>query len=112
MIIRSEMQEDINQIRHINIQAFDTETEANLVDVLRNSGISLISLVTENNGELIGHILFSPITLENNNSGIFIAGLAPIAVAPEFQNKGIGSKLVREGLAIIIIALILSKKLG
>jgi putative acetyltransferase len=98
MRIRSERQKDIQQIRYINVQAFDTEAEANLVEALRNSGISLISLVAEENGELIGHILFSPVTLGNENTSILIAGLAPMAVVPEYQNKGIGSRLIEEGL--------------
>ena len=98
IIIRPERPEDNQKIRHINIKAFDTEAESNLIDALRNSGIPLISLVTEVNGELVEHILFSPVTLEDDNSGIPIAGLAPMAVVPECQRKGIGSMLVEEGI--------------
>ena len=98
MIIRAERPEDVQEIRDINIEAFDTEAEANLVEVLRNSGIPLISLVAEEGGGLIGHILFSPVTLEDGKSSLSIAGLAPMAVLPNWQNKGIGSKLMEEGL--------------
>ncbi len=98
MEIRAERSDDIDEIRHINVEAFNTEAEANLVEALRDSGIPLISLVAEENGKLIGHILFSPVTLDNEGSSIFFAGLAPMAVVPEWQNKGIGSKLVEEGL--------------
>lgn len=98
MIIRSEKPEDIQEIRNINIAAFDTEFEANLVDALRKSDISLISLVAEINGKLVGHILFSPVTLKENKPCDFIAGLAPMAVLPEYQRKGIGAKLIEEGL--------------
>lgn len=98
MNIRSENLEDRNGIRHINIEAFDTDAEANLIDALRKSGTSMISLVAEENGELIGHILFTPVTLDGNTSNISIAGLAPMAVLPNWQNKGIGSRLVEEGL--------------
>lgn len=98
MIIRLEKPEDQIGIRHINTEAFDTDAEANLIDALRKSGIPLISLVAEQNGELVGHILFSPVTLEADNYSISIAGLAPMAVAPAFQKREIGSMLVEEGL--------------
>jgi putative acetyltransferase len=98
MVIRLERIEDIRKIRSIHVEAFDTEAEADLVEVLRNSGIPLISLVAEKDGELVGHILFSPVALEEGSSSISIAGLAPMAVLPTCQNKGIGSMLVEEGL--------------
>jgi len=98
MNIRSEKPDDRNEIRHINIEAFDTDAEADLIDALRESRIPLISLVAEENGELVGHILFSPITLDETELNISIAGLGPMAVLPIWQNKGIGSKLVEEGL--------------
>ena len=98
MIIRPERIEDIQKIRSINLEAFNTEAEADLVEVLRNSGIPLISLVAEQDGELVGHILFSPVTLEQGGSRTSIAGLAPMAVLPACQNEGIGSMLVEKGL--------------
>jgi putative acetyltransferase len=98
IIIRPECPNDYPKIRQSNIEAFDTEAEANLVDMLRNSGIPLISLVAEINNEVVGHILFSPVTLENNNPDVSIAGLAPMAVLPEYQKKGIGAMLIKEGL--------------
>jgi putative acetyltransferase len=98
MLIRKEKPEDIQRIRQINIKAFDTDGEADLVDALRDSRIPLISLVAEENGELVGHILFSPVTLDDNNSQISIAALAPVAIVPEYQKRGIGSHLVVEGL--------------
>ena len=98
MNIRPEKPRDSDKIRQINTSAFDTDTEANIVDALRKSGIPLISLVAEEKGELVGHILFSPVTLQGSQSKISIAGLAPMAVLPDWQNKGIGSKLIEEGL--------------
>jgi len=70
------------------------------VDALRESGVPLISLVAGENGELIGHILFTPVlvSLKGSRSAPPIAGLAPMAVLPEWQNKGVGSGLVEEGL--------------
>jgi len=98
MIIRPEKTDDIVRIREINISAFGNETEADLVDALRKSGISLISLVAEKNKNVIGHIMFSPVTINNGCSSISAAALAPMAVLPKFQGKGVGSMLVKKGL--------------
>ncbi len=98
MNIQFETADDIKKIRKINLQSFDTKEEADLVDRLRISDISLISLVAHERGVLYGHILFSPVTLEPQGSDIAIAGLAPMAVVPDHQNKGIGSMLVAQGL--------------
>lgn len=96
MIIRKEKPEDINEIHNINSTVFETNAEADLVDRLRDSGIPIISLVAEIDHKLVGHIIFTPMT--GDNSDIKIAGLAPMAVLPEYQNKGIGSALVEKGL--------------
>lgn len=93
--IRPEKKSDRLKIRSIHILAFQSETEANIVDSLRESGEELISLVAEDNGEILGHILFSPVTLNGENE---IMGLAPMAVKPERQNQGIGTLMVNEGL--------------
>ncbi len=98
MIIRPEKPDDLNIIREINISAFGEKTEADLVDALRKSGIPLISLVAEEDKTLIGHIMFSPVTVDNGCSAISVAGLAPMAVLPELQRTGVGSVLVKEGL--------------
>ncbi len=97
MEVRSEQTGDIRSIRKVNLDAFETDAEANLVDALRNSGIDLISLVAEENGDIIGHILFSPVTIDDFPE-IKIMGLGPMAVVPEWQRKGIGAKLVNKGL--------------
>ncbi len=98
MIIRLEQSGDIEEIRRINIEAFGSESEADLVEALRDSGTPLLSLVAKKDGELVGHILFSPVSIEPENGNIRIAGLAPMAVATAYQKRGIGSKLVDEGL--------------
>jgi len=95
MNIRYEQPGDIEKIRQVNLQAFETETEANLIDALRNTGVELISLVAEENGEVVGHILFSPVTLSED---LRIIGLAPMAVLHNWQSRGVGSKLVNAGL--------------
>ena len=95
MNIRFEQPDDIEKIRNVNLQAFDTETEANLVDALRNADVEFISLLAEENGEVIGHILFSPVSMDGNCR---IMGLAPMAVLPNWQGKGVGTRLVNAGL--------------
>ena len=102
MIIRPEQKTDRQRIRIINTSAFETDAEANLVDALRQSGIPLISLVAEEGTQLIGHILLSPVSLTGQTHAI--AGLAPMAVLPEWQGKGVGSCLVTEGLKYCIEA--------
>ncbi len=98
MGIRAEQPTDIKKIWRINASAFETEAEANLVDILRASGVSNISLVYEEDGELVGHIFFTPVELIGDASGLKLIGLAPMAVIPEMQNKGIGSLLVKAGI--------------
>jgi putative acetyltransferase len=98
MQIRPENNDDIAKVWEINAVAFDTETEAKLVNVLRESCESYISLVAEVDGELVGHILFTPVELVGDRSGLKLMGLGPMAVMPKYQNKGIGSQLVNEGL--------------
>lgn len=97
-VVRKESTADVPAIYKVNERAFGQPGEANLVDALRAKGKAVISLVAENDRQIIGHILFSPVTLEPANKELFALGLAPMAVLPEFQNQGIGSLLVRAGL--------------
>ena len=98
MLIRPEETGDIDRVWKINAQAFETEAEAKLVDELRESCKPYISLVAEVDAELVGHILFTPVELAGEGSGLKLVGLGPMAIMPAFQNKGIGSQLVRQGL--------------
>ena len=98
-MIRQEEPADIVAIYRINQAAFGQTAEANLVDKLRQGGKLSLSLVAEIDGQLVGHIAFSPVTLETNPSASAVVGLAPMAVLPAYQRSGIGSALVREGLA-------------
>ena len=97
MFIRAEQEHDHDAVRAINIAAFETPAEANLVDTLREQVTPLISLVAEENNTVIGHILFSPVSLSGHPE-LKAIGLAPMAVSPEHQQKGVGSALVRAGL--------------
>jgi len=98
MIIRPEKPEDISAIRIVNGRAFGGAAEADLVDALRRNGKATISLVAEDGGRVVGHILFSPVTIETSEREIVGVGLAPMSVIPERQNQRIGSLLVEEGL--------------
>lgn len=97
MIIREERQGDVESIRAVNLAAFATSAEADLVDALRRQVTPLVSLVAEEDGNVIGHILLSPVTLESEPA-LTLMGLAPMSVVPSRQRQGIGSSLVREGL--------------
>ncbi len=82
----------------MNESAFDTPDEARLVDLLRERGKVVISLIAEDEGEVVGHIAFSRARVASR-SEVPGLGLGPMAVVPPSQNKGIGTQLVREGLA-------------
>ena len=97
MLIRVENENDRTHVYSVNESAFKTPAEANLVNALRIQAQPIVSLVAEENGEIVGHIMFSPVTL-SGFAGLKALGLAPMAVAPEYQRKGIGSALVRAGL--------------
>jgi putative acetyltransferase len=98
--IRQEQFEDRNAIYELNTLAFQQENESKLIDAIRASEFFIpeLSLVAVKEKEVIGHILFSMISIETRNGAVPTLGLAPMAVKPEYQNQGIGSALVREGL--------------
>ena len=99
IIIRAETAEDIPAVRLVNELAFGQPNEAALVDMLRAAAHPFISLVAAQDEQVVGHIFFSPVTIEAEDSAASsILGLAPMAVLPEYQKQGIGSQLVREGL--------------
>ncbi len=97
MHIRPERPEDVPGIRHVNQTAFGTTAEADLVDALRQQAHPSVSLVATDDEAVVGHILFSPVTL-SSHPDVPIAGLAPMAVLPGRQRQGIGSALVRAGI--------------
>lgn len=98
MNIRKEKDSDKEKIWKVNAEAFESEAEANLVNALRDSGISFISLVAEEDEGIIGHILFTPVELIGDAAGLKLMGLAPMAILPKLQRKGIGSQLVKTGI--------------
>jgi putative acetyltransferase len=96
-VVRAETDRDIESIRRIHRRAFETSAEADAVDLLRSRGKLLLSLIAEWEGQAVGHIAFSRAIL-SANPGLPGTGLAPVAVDPAFQRKGVGSLLVRAGL--------------
>lgn len=98
MLVRPEKTDDYDGVRRVNVEAFDGTEEATIVDELRKSVSRLLSLVAVGErGEIVGHILFSPVTIESDPR-LDAMGLGPMAVAPEVQRRGIGTALVEAGL--------------
>ena len=97
--IRPETAADHEAVRRVNRLAFGRGDEAEIVDALREGGYTRLSLVAEEAGEVIGHLLFSELPIHTAGGVVPAVSLAPMAVLPEFQGRGVGSALVREGLA-------------
>jgi putative acetyltransferase len=99
-IIRPETTADHAAIREVNRIAFGGDGEARLVDALREGGHAKVSLVAEVHGQVVGYILFSALPIVTPEREIQALSLAPLAVAPSHQRRGIGSILVSEGLRV------------
>lgn len=99
MIIRKEEDTDHPLVYQLNARVFESDGEAKLVEKLRGSPDALLSLVAEKQERIVGHIMFSKVSLIGH-ADLKIVGLAPLAVAPEVQNTGIGSELVNQGLSL------------
>lgn len=97
-LIREEVGPDAVAVYRVNLAAFDRPEEAGLVDALRRRGAFICSLVAELDGAIVGHILFTPATIETDGGAIVVAALGPLAVSPEYQKQGIGGRLVQAGL--------------
>lgn len=97
-LIREERPEDAEAVGAVLVAAFGSEAEARLVERLRASGKILFTLVAEEKGRVLGHMVFSRIAVESGGSEIPVLALAPLAVMPAFQRLGIGSALVSAGL--------------
>ena len=96
--IRSERLADHQAVRRLNLLAFGQPAEAELVDALRANGAAALSLVAAAGERVLGHILFSPVRVDGDGRPWSALGLAPMAVQPEDQRRGVGSALVRAGL--------------
>jgi putative acetyltransferase len=99
--IRTAKPDDFEAAYGVHAAAFPENTEARLVELLHQRGKADISLVAVLDGAVVGHVLFSPISISRN--GVEIApglGLAPVAVRPQYQRQGIGKSLIHRGLEV------------
>ncbi len=95
MVIRAEQPGDVLPIHAVHAGSFPTTDEARLVDLLRAAGRLSVSLVADEDGLVIGHVAFSPVTVTRGDIG---AGLAPVAVLASHRCRGIAAELIRAGL--------------
>ncbi len=102
IIIRSETQADVEAISRVTIAAFKTleisnNTEQFIIKALREDAALSVSLVADLDGEIVGHIAFSPVTLSETTPDWY--GLGPVSVLPKYHRQGIGTALIQEGLS-------------
>jgi len=102
IVIRNETHDDVYAITEVTIAAFNTleisnHTEQFIIEALRAGKALTVSLVAEMDGRVIGHIAFSPVTISDGTPNWY--GLGPVSVLPEYQRKGIGKALIKEGLS-------------
>ena len=102
VLIRDEKDTDYKVISDVTKSAFETmeisnHTEQFIVEALRSVRALTLSLVAEIDGRVVGHIAFSPVTMSDGTKDWY--GLGPVSVHPDFQRKGIGKALIREGLS-------------
>ena len=100
------IQKETPKKKHLEVQeilhaCFNREGEGNLVNALRSNDRTRLSLVAVYNGEVVGHVMFTPVTTSPSSTAKGL-GLAPLAVKPEYQKHGIGAKLVEEGLRLCL----------
>ncbi len=99
--IRNETRDDVFAIAEVTIAAFKTleisnHTEQFIIEALRAAKALTVSLVAEMDNRVIGHVVFSPVTISDGTPDWY--GLGPVSVLPEHQRKGIGKSLIEEGL--------------
>jgi putative acetyltransferase len=103
MEIREASASDINDVLFIEREAFGHDKEAGLVNDLLNDPTAkpILSLLAFKNDQPVGHILFTKISLAGESGNTSAAILAPLAVLPDFQNQGIGGRLIDKGLKLL-----------
>jgi len=99
--VRLERPEDVGKVRALNESVFETPTEANIVDALRQNCPDVLSLVAQEDGYILGHIMFSQAVIDCSGRKVIGMGLAPMAVLSGRQGQGVGSQLVKSGIDIL-----------
>jgi putative acetyltransferase len=100
--VSPEQPDQLERIYRVNTRAFDGRNEeAELVDALRSAGDLLLSLVATVNGEVVGHAAFSRLTVDAADGPVGGVALAPVAVDPDCQGEGVGSKLISAGIEML-----------
>lgn len=94
--IRAATPRDREAIRLVEEHAFAQQAEAGLVDALVESGDAVVELVAVEDGQVVGHVLFSRLFVEQDGKEFPAVALAPLAVEPNFHGTGIGGALIRE----------------
>lgn len=102
VLIKSETDTDVGAITDVTVAAFKAleishHTEQLIIEALRAAKALSVSLVAELNGQVVGHIAFSPVTISDGTRNWY--GLGPVSVLPPHQRQGIGQSLIREGLS-------------
>lgn len=100
LVVRPETAGDYEAVRAVHLAAFPTPAEADLVDALNEDFDSEISLVAEQAGEVVGHIMLSRMSVSGDGRAFRALGLGPVGVRPSMQGGGVGSDLIRASLAI------------
>ena len=98
IVIREEQPADVSGIAKVNRLAFERNGEAILVDRLRGDAHWLHSFVAVEQGQVVGHILFTRVAIDSAGAPPPVAAIGPMAVLPSHQRNGIGSRLIRAGL--------------
>lgn len=99
--VRPERIDDFSAVRAVNVAAFGRPAEGAIVDAIRAECPEAVSLVVVAAGQIMGHIFFSPVSVSAEKESVQGMGLAPLAMMPGQQRRGIGSKLVRAGIEIL-----------